>query len=164
MAVEIERKFLVRDDSWRQQVRSRTLLRQGYLAVNERCTVRVRVAGAAGWLTVKSQTPGPARAEYELPLPGGDAEQLLQTLCPRPWIEKWRNLVIYENYEWEVDEFLGDNLGLVVAEIELQKPDEGFARPPWLGREVTGDVRYYNFKLATEPFGRWAPGSPGVPE
>ncbi|HMD59160.1 MAG TPA: CYTH domain-containing protein [Steroidobacteraceae bacterium] len=163
MAVEIERKFLVRDDSWRREARSRQLLRQGYLAVNERCSVRVRVAGAAGWLTVKSMTPGPARAEYELPLPGEDAEQLLQTLCPRPWIEKWRNLVIYENYEWEVDEFLGDNSGLVVAEIELEMPDEGFARPPWLGREVTGDVRYYNFKLATEPFGRWAPGTTGAP-
>ncbi|MCC7462589.1 MAG: CYTH domain-containing protein [Gammaproteobacteria bacterium] len=155
MAIEIERKFLVNGAAWRAGVRQRELLRQGYLANTERCSVRVRLAGGQGWLSVKAMTPGIARAEYELPLPHADAAAMLAELCLGPLIEKWRHRVIYENREWEIDEFLGENAGLIVAELELEAADAAFARPPWLGTEVTDDVRYYNFRLATQPWGRW---------
>ena len=156
MAIEIERKFLVRDDTWRPLVRRRELLRQGYLANTARCSVRVRLAGERGWLSVKAMTPGIARAEYEVPVPAGDAAAMLDGLCEGPLIEKWRHHVIYENREWEIDEFLGENAGLVIAELELEAADAAFARPPWLGAEVTDDVRYYNFRLATHPWSRWS--------
>ena len=152
MATEIERKFLPRDGGWRALASSRTLLRQGYLANNPRCSVRVRVAGDAGWLSVKAMTAGVARAEYEYPVPRAEADELLDTLCERPFIEKWRHLVPWQGKLWEVDEFLGDNAGLVVAEIELDSADEAIARPPWLGREVTDDVRFYNFSLVARPW------------
>jgi adenylate cyclase len=155
MAIEIERKFLVRGDAWRTRVHRRELLRQGYLANTERCSVRVRLAGEQGWLSVKAMTPGVARAEYQAPIPAADAAAMLDGLCLGPLIEKWRQRVIYENREWEIDEFLGENSGLVIAEIELEAADAVFARPPWLGAEVTDDVRYYNFRLATDPYGRW---------
>jgi adenylate cyclase len=156
MAIEIERKFLVRDDGWRRLVRRRELLRQGYLANTARCSVRVRLAGERGWLSVKAMTPGIARAEYEVPVPAADAAAMLDGLCEGPLIEKWRHHVIYENREWEIDEFLGENAGLVIAELELEAADAAFARPPWLGAEVTDDVRYYNFRLATHPWSRWS--------
>jgi len=155
MAIEIERKFLVSGDGWRRLAHRRTRLRQGYLANTARCSVRVRLADGQGWLSVKAMTPGVARAEYELPLPAADAAAMLEGLCEGALIEKWRHDVIYENREWEIDEFLGENSGLVVAEIELEAAAAAFARPPWLGAEVTDDVRFYNFRLATEPFGRW---------
>ena len=155
MAIEIERKFLVKDETWRPLVRRRELLRQGYLANTERCSVRVRLAGEQGWLSVKAMTPGVARAEYEVALPRADALAMLDGLCQGPLIEKWRHHVIYENREWEIDEFLGENAGLVIAELEIEAADAAFARPPWLGAEVTDDVRYYNFRLATHPWGRW---------
>jgi 23S rRNA (uracil1939-C5)-methyltransferase len=133
----------------------RELLRQGYLANTERCSVRVRLAGGQGWLSVKAMTPGVARAEYAAPVAAADAAAMLDGLCQGPLIEKWRHHVIYENREWEIDEFLGENSGLVIAELELEAADAAFARPPWVGAEVTDDVRFYNFRLATEPFGRW---------
>ncbi len=155
MALEIERKFLVADARWRSLVRRCELLRQGYLANTARCSVRVRLAGDRGWLSVKAMTPGIARAEYEAPVPAADAAAMLHGLCEGPLIEKWRHYAVYENREWEIDEFLGENAGLVIAELELEAADERFARPPWLGAEVTDDVRYYNFRLATQPWRRW---------
>ena len=155
MAIEIERKFLVRGDAWRALAHRRELLRQGYLANTARCSVRVRLAGAAGWLSVKAMTPGVARAEYEVQVPPADAAAMLDSLCEGPLIEKWRHHVIYENREWEIDEFLGENGGLVIAELELEAADAAFDLPPWVDREVTDDVRYYNFRLAAEPYGRW---------
>jgi adenylate cyclase len=155
MAIEIERKFLVSGDGWRPMARRRELLRQGYLANTERCSVRVRLADGQGWLSVKAMTPGVARAEYEVAVPAADAAAMLDTLCQGPLIEKWRHHVIYENREWEIDEFLGENSGLVIAELELEAADAAFARPRWVGAEVTDDVRYYNFRLAAEPFRRW---------
>ena len=155
MAIEIERKFLVSGAEWRLLVQRRELLRQGYLANTERCSVRVRLAGGQGWLSVKAMTPGAARAEYEARIPAADAVAMLEGLCQGPLIEKWRHHVIYENREWEVDEFLGENTGLVIAELELEAADAAFARPPWLGAEVTDDVRYYNFRLATHPWSNW---------
>jgi adenylate cyclase len=153
---EIERKFRLANDSWRRQVRSSTLLRQGYLANTQRASVRVRLAGDEGWLSVKAMTPGRARAEYEVAIPKEDAKEMLDRLCEGALVEKWRHIVVHDGNEWEIDEFLGENAGLVVAELELDTEDEKFAIPAWLGDEVTHDERYYNFKLALHPWRHWS--------
>jgi adenylate cyclase len=155
MPTEIERKFLLANDSWRKQICSSTLLRQGYLANTRRASVRVRLAGDAGWLSVKAMTPGRARAEYEAAIPKDDANEMLDRLCEGALVEKWRHIVVHDGNEWEIDEFLGENAGLVVAELELDAEDQPFAVPSWLGDEVTHDQRYYNFKLSSHPWRRW---------
>jgi adenylate cyclase len=155
MPIEIERKFRIANDAWRQQIRSSTLLRQGYLANTARASVRVRLAGDEAWLSVKAMTPGRARAEYEAAIPTDDANDMLARLCEGPLIEKWRHIVIHDGNEWEIDEFLGENAGLVIAELELDCEQEQFASPSWLGEEVTHDERYYNFKLSQHPWRRW---------
>ena len=155
MAIEIERKFRVRNDAWRAQVSSRTLLRQGYIANTARASVRVRLAGEAGWLSVKAMTPGVARAEYEAAIPALEADEMLQRLCEGPLVEKWRHIVIHQGSRWEIDEFLGANAGLVIAELELASEDASFAAPPWLGVEVTHDERFYNFRLSATPYRCW---------
>src|ERR1700692_4059528 len=155
MGIEIERKFRLIDDRWRACVRQTTLLRQGYLANTHRASVRVRLAGDVGWLSVKAMTPGLSRAEYEAAIPAAEASEMLDRLCEGPLIEKWRHIVDYQGSEWEIDEFLGEHAGLVIAELELQAEDTQFARPPWLGVEVTHDERYYNFRLAEKPFRHW---------
>lgn len=154
MPQEIERKFLVTGTAWRSA--TGTLYRQGYLNRDKARTVRVRVAGEQGFLTIKGVTTGASRAEFEYPIPVADAEQLL-ALCDGPLIEKVRHIVLVESTCWEVDAFLGDNAGLVVAEVELQSEDQAFARPPWLGAEVTHDARYYNSNLAIHPYQNWPP-------
>ncbi|MGA2563056.1 MAG: CYTH domain-containing protein [Steroidobacteraceae bacterium] len=163
MAVEIERKFKVLNDDWRRAVRTSTLLRQGYLANNGRVSVRVRLAGDQGWLSVKAMTRGPARAEYEAAIAAADANEMLLTLCERPLIEKWRYIVPHQGDEWEIDEFLGPNAGLVIAELELDSLQQQFAVPAWLGAEVTHDERYYNFRLTQHPYGRWSENLRAVP-
>lgn len=155
MPLEIERKFLTAGDGWRALVERSALLRQGYLANNARCSVRVRVAGGDAWISVKAMTPGLARAEYEYALPPAEAAEMLDALCERPFIEKWRHCVPWGGLVWEIDEFLGDNAGLVVAELELDRADQPFERPAWLGAEVTHDLRFYNFRLATTPWSRF---------
>jgi adenylate cyclase len=155
MAIEIERKFRLIDDSWRRQIRSSTLLRQGYLANTHRASVRVRLAGEAGWLSVKAMTPGIARAEYEVAIGGDDANEMLDQLCEGTLIEKYRHIVRHERHDWEIDEFLGQNAGLIIAELELDSEHEAFARPSWLGEEVTRDERYYNFRLSQHPWLHW---------
>jgi adenylate cyclase len=155
MAVEIERKFRVLNDSWRSEISQSTLLRQGYLANTARASIRVRLAGSQGWLSVKGMTAGVSRAEYETPIATADASEMLDTLCEGPLIEKWRHIVVYEGSDWEIDEFLADNAGLVVAELELESELQYFARPAWLGAEVSEDERYYNFRLAQLPYRRW---------
>jgi len=155
MGVEIERKFRLIDDSWRDWVCQKTLLRQGYIANTRRASVRVRLAGEAGWLSVKAMTRGLSRAEYEAAIPAVEANEMLDRLCEGPLIEKWRHIVVYQGSEWEIDEFLGENAGLVIAELELESEDAVFARPPWLGVEVTHDERYYNFRLSEKPFRHW---------
>lgn len=152
MALEIERKFLVTSDAWRATPGIR--LRQGYLNRDKDRTVRVRIAGNDAFLTVKGRTTGTTRAEFEYAIPLADAEQLL-ALCDGPLIDKIRRVVVHQGSQWEVDEFLGDNAGLVVAEIELQSEDQAFARPDWLGQEVSADTRYFNSSLATHPYGKW---------
>jgi adenylate cyclase len=156
MAIEIERKFRVTSDAWRAAAGSRTLLRQGYLANTARASIRVRLSDREqAWLSVKAVTPGLSRAEYEVPIAAADAREMLERLCEGGLIEKWRHLVHYQGHEWEVDEFLGENAGLVIAELELASEDAEFARPRWLGAEVTHDERYYNMRLSHRPFRHW---------
>jgi adenylate cyclase len=155
VGIEIERKFRVINDSWRERVLQRTLLRQGYIANTRRASVRVRLAGEAGWLSVKAMARGLSRAEYEAAIPSQEANEMLDQLCEGPLIEKWRHIVVHQGSEWEIDEFLGANAGLVIAELELESEDAVFARPPWLGVEVTHDERYYNFRLSEKPYRHW---------
>ena len=152
MGIEIERKFLVVNDAWRSA--PAVFYSQGYLNRAKERTVRVRIAGDQGYLTIKGATKNASRAEFEYPIPLADATALLQ-LCEQPLIEKYRRKIEHQGFIWEVDEFLGDNLGLVVAEIELPAVDTPFALPDWVGQEVTEDARYYNSNLAVQPFNRW---------
>lgn len=153
MAEEIERKFLVTSREWRTG--DATEYRQGYLSLDKERTVRVRLAGDQAYLTIKGITRGATRREYEYPIPREDAVQMLDELCRQPLIEKRRYRLEHEGLTWEIDEFFGDNAGLVVAEVELEREDQPFARPPWLGEEVTGDPRYYNASLVENPYRNW---------
>lgn len=155
MALEIERKFLVTSDAWRAQARSRELLRQGYLESGERSSIRVRTGGDQAWLNIKARRSGMSRLEFEYPIPLADADEILDELCKGPRVEKYRHEIPVGAHLWEVDEFLGDNQGLIVAEIELSDEAEQFERPAWLGEEVTHDERYYNFNLAKRPYRDW---------
>ena len=152
MATEIERKFLVQGTQWRNDTGVR--FSQGYLNRDKERTVRVRLAGRKAFLTIKGVTRGPSRTEFEYEIPMEDAEQLLK-LCDGPIIEKTRYRIVHQGATWEVDEFLGENAGLVIAEIELTSEDQPFSRPPWLGEEVTHDRRYYNSNLAGHPYSQW---------
>ncbi len=153
MSIEIERKFLVVGSAWRQGAGVR--FSQGYLNRDKDRTVRVRIAGEQAFLTIKGRSAGASRAEFEYEIPMADGQELL-ALCERPLIEKIRRVIPNQGMNWEVDEFLGENAGLVVAEIELQSEDQAFARPEWLGEEVTSDSRYFNSSLSLNPYGRWA--------
>ena len=153
MATEIERKFLVVGDAW--QNGTGTLYRQGYLSTAHERTVRVRIEGERGTLTVKGPSRGATRTEFEYGIPAADALAMLDTLCERPLVEKRRHRVEYAGLVWEVDEFLGDNEGLVVAEIELETEDQALTLPPWIGDEVTHDPRYYNSNLVRRPYREW---------
>jgi adenylate cyclase len=160
MATEIERKFLLADDSWRAQADAGTPMRQGYLigasAQNAaKASVRVRIAGETANLNIKSATLGVTRQEYEYPIPLHEANEMLDTLADGPLIEKTRYHVPYDGHTWEIDVFSGDNAGLVVAEVELATVDESFQRPPWLGTEVSDDPRYYNVCLVQHPYKDW---------
>lgn len=154
MSVEIERKFLVRGDAWKAQGQG-VAMRQGYLSTHPDRTVRVRVEGAEATLTIKGRTQGFSRGEWEYAIPLAEAEALLNDVCERPLIEKTRTRIVHEGMTWEVDEFFGDNQGLVVAEIELESETQAFARPDWLGEEVTGDARYFNSSLLKRPYASW---------
>jgi len=153
MAVEIERKYLVMGQPWLQV--PGVVYRQGYLNRDKTRTVRVRIAGEAAFLTIKGVNVGATRAEFEYPIPLADAEALL-ALCDGPLIEKTRYLLDHAGTRWELDVFAGDNAGLVVAEVELASEDQAFAKPDWLGDEVTQDARYFNSNLAVHPYCRWA--------
>ena len=155
MALEIERKFLLRSDEWRAQVTHRELLRQGYLSSGSQCSIRARVAGEQAWLNLKARRSGMTRLEFEYPIPVEDANEILNELARGPILEKYRHLIPAGEYVWEVDEFLGANAGLIVAEIELTSEAAQFERPSWLGEEVTEDERYYNFNLAQKPYTEW---------
>lgn len=157
MPDEIERKFLLRNDGWRDQAERRVVIRQGYLNAGDKAAVRVRELDGAGWLTIKGATEGMRRCEFEYPIPLDDARRLLTEFCVGPLVEKMRNYINYKRYLFEIDEFICRNAGLVVAEIELRDESEDFPRPDWLGQEVTGERRYYNAALAARPYCQWAP-------
>ena len=161
MAIEIERKFLVTGDGWRAAAHAVVPMAQGYIndqaamdSGAQRASVRVRIAGDAAHLNLKSRAVGHTRQEFEYPIPLADARDLL-ALCVGGVIDKRRHLVRHGDHLWEVDEFLGDNAGLVVAEIELADAADAFSRPAWLGAEVTDAVRYYNLALAARPYAQW---------
>ena len=154
MAKEIERKFLVSTNNWRDDVSATHVFRQGYLSYDSERTVRVRATEVSGFLTIKGITTGLTRDEFEYEIPLADALALLQ-LCERPAIEKIRYLVPHGAHTWEVDVFEGVNAGLVVAEIELQSEDEAFEKPTWLGKEVSGQRKYSNSALSLLPFKDW---------
>jgi CYTH domain-containing protein len=146
MGVEIERKFLVKDDTFKSLARG-TRYRQGYLNRTRERVVRVRTVEDHGFLTVKGITAGAARVEYEYEIPARDADVMLDELCEKPIIEKNRYRIQNENHIWEVDEFLGKNRGLVIAEVELESEDQAYVKPEWVGDEVTGDPKYFNSNL-----------------
>ena len=154
MALEIERKFLMKDDSWRGLANGRHY-RQGYLNQDHVATVRIRTIGEEGYLTIKGPTAHGSRLEYEYSIPVADALEMLEKLSASPIVEKLRHAIPYKGFVWEVDEFLGENEGLVFAEIELEYADQHFPRPPWIGREVTDDPRFYNSNLARHPYSCW---------
>lgn len=165
MAQEIERKFLVQDERWRSEVKASHCLRQGYLTSgylgknsgksSGKSSVRVRISDGQAWLNIKSSSLGISRLEYEYPIPVTEAQEMLDHLAMGPVLEKTRHLIEHQGHLWELDVFAGDNQGLVVAEIELKSEDETFARPLWLGREVSDDPRYFNSNLIQHPWCEW---------
>ncbi|HEY8928754.1 MAG TPA: CYTH domain-containing protein [Mucilaginibacter sp.] len=153
--IEIERKFLVDAEKWQQADKpGGVLYRQGYLMSENNCTIRVRVAGEKAFMTIKGASSGISRAEYEYEIPVADATEMLDNLVASE-ISKTRYAINFENKLWEVDVFLGDNAGLIVAEIELQSENEAFTKPTWITEEVSGDLRYYNSKLSVDPYKNW---------
>lgn len=161
MGIEIERKFLVTDDGWRAAAHAVIPMAQGYIndmaamdSGAQKASVRVRIQGDAAYLNIKSRELGHTRQEFDYPIPVDEARALL-ALCVGGLIDKRRHLVRHGGLLWEVDEFLGDNAGLVVAEVELQHAGQPFDKPGWAGTEVTDQSRYYNLVLASHPYTRW---------
>jgi adenylate cyclase len=155
MATEIERKFLLVSDEWRHLISRSESFRQGYLSSSKRASVRVRMADNVATLNIKGMTLGVQRPEYEYEIPLHDAVELLDALCERPLIEKTRHFIEFGGKLWEIDEFHGDNAGLIVAEVELDSPDEVIAMPVWAGKEVSHLERYYNVRLTQYPYSQW---------
>ncbi len=158
MGIEVERKFLVVGDAWRAEVSSATRIVQGYLAQTATATVRVRVRGDRGYLTVKGASVGIERSEFEYEIPVPDAMAMLDTLAQGPVIDKVRHLVPVGQHTWEVDVFGGANAPLVMAEVELADAAQDFVTPEWAGQEVSEDSRYFNVNLARAPYSTWDPG------
>lgn len=155
MAIEVEHKFLLANDGWRQEVYQSVVYKQGYLSSQPTSSIRVRIAGENAWLNIKSATIGNQRLEFEYAIPIVDAVEILKSLCAKPFVEKTRHFVKVNKHIWEIDEFAGDNEGLIVAEIELSQSGEVFEKPLWLGQEVTHDSRYYNNNLSLNPYKNW---------
>ena len=153
MALEIERKFLVKDNNWRNG--QWTMYRQGYLNTDENRNVRVRVIDDRGYLTVKGISQGATRVEYEYEIPKAEADAMLDNLCEKPLITKKRYKIEFKGFVWEVDEFLGQNQGLIIAELELESENQVFIKPEWIGEEVTGDPKYFNSNLIHRPYSKW---------
>jgi adenylate cyclase len=155
MAIEIEHKFLLANNDWCEHIRRSVKYRQGYLSSVATSSIRIRISDEHAWLNIKSATVGTHRHEYEYEIPLPDANEIITNLCRKPIIEKTRHIVIDDGNTWEIDEFEGDNQGLIVAEIELPEIGLDFAKPHWLGKEVTHDLRYYNNNLAGHPYSEW---------
>lgn len=155
MADEIEHKFLIKNDEWKQQIKSSSNYKQGYLTSDQKRSVRIRISNDKAWLNIKSATIGSFRKEYEYEIPLAEGQEILKTLCEKPIISKTRHFVPYKQHLWEIDVFDGDNLGLTVAEVELTRLGEHFEKPIWIGKEVTDDIRYYNNSLCKHPYTEW---------
>jgi adenylate cyclase len=159
--IEIERKFLLKNNNWLEQVSHSTKIRQAYFAHGAspdqpaKASLRVRIDGEKANINIKSATLNMKRMEYEYPVPVAEATEMLDQLCEQPQIDKTRYRIKSGQHTWEIDEFYGDNQGLIVAEIELTSEDEHFEKPDWLGEEVTDDVRYYNVNLIKQPYKDW---------
>lgn len=153
--MEIERKFLVVGDAWRKGARG-TFYRQAYLVASVDLVVRVRVAGERACLTIKGRKTGLSCPEYEYPIPVAEAQDMIERLSPRPLIEKIRYTVDFMGINWAIDEFSGENKGLVMAEVELEKEYQAIELPGWVGREVSYDPKYWNMNLMKHPYGRWS--------
>ena len=158
MGVEIEKKFLVKNDSWRSLGEKMKFV-QGYLNSRKERNVRIRTIEDKGFLTVKGIATGATRSEWEYEIPYDDAREMLEKLCEVPLIEKIRCTIKYHERIWEVDEFMGENLGLIVAEVELESENQPFDKPEWVGMEVTDDSRYFNSNLIHHPYCRWSENS-----
>lgn len=154
MAKEIERKFLIKKELWQPKGEGISI-RQGYLSLEPERTVRVRLKGERGFLTIKGKNHGISRTEMEYEIPAGDAAQLLDEMCLRPLVEKVRYTESYQGQQWEIDIFAGDNAGLAVAEAELASEDAALSLPDWAGQEVSGEARYYNSSLIQNPYKNW---------
>ncbi len=155
MGTEIERKFLVKGDNWRS-LGTGEIYQQGYiLTQNQITTVRVRIINDHAYLTLKGKMEGLIRDEFEYPIPLEDAKIIINKLCDRPLIEKVRYKIIWDNLVWEIDEFKGENQGLILAEVELNNETQSINFPDWIGAEVTQDMRYYNVNLAKNPYQTW---------
>ncbi len=154
MAAEIERKFLVLGDDYKKMAVG-LKCRQGYIHSGSGRTVRVRTMNDRAFLTIKGAGSGISRLEYEYDIPMKDASEMLELLCEKPLIEKVRYKVPFAGFTWEVDEFFGENLGLVLAEIELEHEAQSFQKPAWIGAEVSGEARYYNASLVRMPYSSW---------
>lgn len=154
MGIEIERKFLLKTDHWRAEAIG-TEICQGYAELPTG-VFRVRIYGEQAFLTVKGKQEGLTRVEFEYEIPVDDARGLLETICEKPYIQKRRFLVQHDQNTWEIDEFFGENEGLIVAELELETEDEIFRLPDWVGKEVTDDLRYYNSNLVQNPYSNWS--------
>ena len=157
MAIEIERKFLIINDGWRQQVSKSKRIVQGYLNKSAERSVRIRISGEDANINIKSKRGegGITRLEYEYAIPLSDAQELLDNVALKPVIDKTRHYIFFDALCWEIDEFYGDNAGLIVAELELPNVDTAFPKPDWLGQEVSDDPRYYNMNLMQLPYTQW---------
>lgn len=155
MPIEIERKFLLANNNWRDEVIRSSRIRQGYMGKIDKASVRIRVQGDKANINIKSATLDMRRMEYEYEIPLDEAEEMLDQLCDQPQVDKTRYFVEFGSHLWEIDEFYGENEGLFVAEVELGSEDEVFEKPEWLGQEVTEDPRYYNVNLIKHPFKAW---------
>jgi len=156
MANEIERKFLVINQDYKS-LGTKHYIHQGFLSTDKERVVRIRILDEKAFITVKGKTTGMTRAEFEYDIPLDDARFMLENLCLNPTIEKYRYNINFEGFTWELDEFLGENEGLLIAEIELESADQEFLRPDWIGEEVTDDPRYYNANLVKNPYRNWKP-------
>ncbi len=154
MGIEIERKFLIKNEEWKNAIDEKIELKQGYLNSIPERTVRVRIKGDKGYLTIKGKSKGASRAEYEYEIPLIDARELIG-LCEKPVIEKIRFIVKENNKIWEIDVFDGENKGLIVAEVELENENDAIQLPNWIGKEVTQEPKYYNSNLVKHPFCKW---------
>ncbi|QEY23888.1 CYTH domain-containing protein [Neisseria animalis] len=154
MSVEIERRFLLANDNWRNAASLPKILRQGYLNVEKERTIRVRIIDNQAWLTLKGYISDVTRSEFEYEIPLEHAEQMMDTMCPFK-MEKRRYLVEYQGFTFEIDEYFGENAPLVVAELELPSEHTAYPRPDWLGREITSEGRFTNAYLSKHPYSTW---------